>query len=89
MLILTGDGAGLGARSAVRLLDGHRLAGLGFPVGGEGLVIGLVELTRRIVGHVEDGGVGERETERAELDRCGDQCAEQFPEMRFGHFCLR
>ena len=53
------DGAGLGAGAAVGLLDGDRLAGLLLPVGGEGVVVGFVELAGRIVGDVEDGGVGE------------------------------
>ena len=41
------DGAGLGAGAAVRLLDGDGLAGLVLPVGGEGGVVGLVELAGR------------------------------------------
>ena len=53
------DGARLGAGAAVRLLDGDGLAGLLLPVGGEDLVVGFVELAGRIVGDVEDGGVGE------------------------------
>jgi hypothetical protein len=46
------------ARAAMRLLDGDRLAGLGLPVRGEGFVVGLVELPRRIVGDVEQRRVG-------------------------------
>ena len=53
------DGAGLGAGAAVRLLDGDGLAGLLLPVGGEDVVVVLVELAGGIVGDVEDGGVGE------------------------------
>ena len=52
------DGAGLLARAAMGLLDGDVLAGLGLPILGEGLVDGFVELTRRVVGDVEQGGVG-------------------------------
>jgi hypothetical protein len=40
------------ARTAVALLDGHLLAGLTLPVGGEDGVIGLVEFPRRIIADV-------------------------------------
>ena len=53
------DRAGLLARAAMRLLDRDVFAGLGLPVGGEGLVEVLVELAGRIVGHVEQRLVGE------------------------------
>ena len=43
----------------MRLLDGDVVAGLFLPVGGEGLVVGFVELARRVVGDVEEGRVGE------------------------------
>ena len=49
--------ARLRARAAVRGLDGDRLAGLGLPVGGEGLIDRLVEFARRIVGDVQQGGL--------------------------------
>ena len=62
----------------MRLLDGHRLAGLGLPLRGEGGVELLVEFARRIVGDVEEGRVGECEAEDTELDRARDKRAEQF-----------
>ena len=62
----------------MRLLDGHRLAGLGLPVRGEGLVVFLVEFACRVIGHVEDGRVGERETEAPNWTDAGDQAGEQF-----------
>ena len=51
--------AGLLAGAPVRLIDGDRLARPGLPVGCEGGVELLVELARRIIGHVEQGAVGE------------------------------
>ena len=48
------DRAGLLARAAVRLLDGHGLSGLRLPLRGEGGVHLLVELARRVVGDVEE-----------------------------------
>ena len=63
------DGARLGAGAAMRLLDGDGLAGLLLPVGGEGRVVGLVELAGRIVGDVEDGGVGRAPARQAEARR--------------------
>ena len=56
------DGARLLAGAAVRLVDRDVLAGLLLPVLGEGRVVVLIELARRIVGDVEQrrlGGVGE------------------------------
>ena len=47
------DGAGLLARSAVALLDGHVLAGLGLPVLGKGLVELHVQLAGGVVRHIE------------------------------------
>ncbi len=46
------------ARSAVALVDDHRIAGLGLPVCGKRLVVVLVQLASGIVGHVQqlDGG---------------------------------
>ena len=62
----------------MRLLDGHRLAGVGLPFGGEGLVESLVELAGRIIGNVEDGRVGECEAENAELHGAGEEAGKQF-----------
>ncbi len=45
--------AGLLAGATMGILDAHVFAGLGLPVLGEGGVVLLVELTGRIVGHVE------------------------------------
>jgi hypothetical protein len=42
----------------VRLLDGDVVAGLGLPLAREGLVEVLVQLARRIVGHVQQGNIG-------------------------------
>ena len=47
------DGAGLLARAAVALLDGHVLAGLGLPVLGKRLVELHIQLARRVVRHIE------------------------------------
>ena len=44
---------GLFAATAMRLLHGDIVAGLGFPVFGKGLVVLLIELPGRIVGHIE------------------------------------
>lgn len=41
------------ARSAMRLLDCYLLAGLLLPVGGEGLVVVLIQLTRWIIGYIQ------------------------------------
>jgi hypothetical protein len=46
------------AGAAVRLLDGDVVAGLGLPLAREGLVEVLVQLARRVVGHVQQGDVG-------------------------------
>ena len=51
-------GAGLLSGAAVRHADGDALAGLGGPVGGEGFVELFVEFAGRVVGDVEDRGVG-------------------------------
>mmetsp|Transcript_38549 Transcript_38549/g.63491 ORF Transcript_38549/g.63491 Transcript_38549/m.63491 type:complete len:347 (-) Transcript_38549:206-1246(-) len=53
------DRARLLARAAVRGLDAQRLAGLGLPVLREGLVEILVELAGRVVGDVEQRGLGQ------------------------------
>ncbi|MNS84121.1 hypothetical protein D3C72_1179340 [compost metagenome] len=60
------DGARLLARTAVRLLDAHVLAGLGLPVLGEGLVVVHVQLAGRVVRHVQQrhGALGTRRTLR-------------------------
>ena len=71
------------------IFTGNEASTNGDQADGEGFVIGLVEFTCRVVGHIQNSRVGKRETECAELDRCGDQRAEQFPEMRVGHFRLR
>ena len=52
--------ARLRAGAAVRGLDAQRLAGFGLPIGGEGLIDRLVELARRIVGDIEQGGLSLR-----------------------------
>jgi hypothetical protein len=67
------DGAGLGARAAVRLADGERPAL--FVLGGERGVQGAVELARRIVGDVQQLGVGtggKRDGEEGEDRQEGD-----------------
>jgi hypothetical protein len=51
------DGTRLLAGAAMRLLDGDVVARLGFPLAREGLVEILVQLARRIVGHVQQGDV--------------------------------
>ena len=61
----------------MRLLDGDGLAGVGLPLGGEGVVEVLVEFAGRVIGDIEQRGVGEREAECAELHRAGDQYAEE------------
>ena len=53
------DGARLFARSAMRLLYGEGLTGLGLPIPDEGLVELLVELACRIIGDIEEFGIGE------------------------------
>ena len=55
---------GLLARAAMRLLHGYGLAGLFLPVFGEQRVVSVVKLARRIVGNVEQGGVGSRDNRR-------------------------
>ena len=67
------DGAGLLAGAAMRLLDGHGLAGVGLPLGGESGVEILVELAGRVIGDVEERGVGKCEAEDAELHCAGQQ----------------
>ena len=52
------DGTRLCAGTAMRLLDRDRVAGLLAPIGGKGLVIGAIELARRIIGNVKEGDVG-------------------------------
>jgi hypothetical protein len=47
------DGAGLLARAAMALFDGHILTGLGLPVFGESSVVFDVQLTGWVVGHIE------------------------------------
>ncbi len=59
------------------VLDGHRLAGVGLPLGGEGLVEILVELAGRVIGDVEDGRVGECEAEDAELHGAGEKAGKK------------
>ena len=66
------DRAGLGAGAAMRLLDGDGLAGLLLPVGGEGRVVGLVELAGRIVGDVEKRNIG-RQRRPADTRKRGSQ----------------
>ena len=53
------DGAGLLARSAMRLLDGDIVSAFRFPVLDEGGIHVLVEFTGRVVRDIEKGGVGE------------------------------
>ena len=50
--------AGLLARAAMRLLEADRFAGFLLPVRGEGGVVVAVELAGRVVGDVEDRGLG-------------------------------
>jgi hypothetical protein len=62
-------GASLSARTTMGLLDHrHVFSGLGLPVLHEGRVDGFVELPRRIVGNVEQGGGGDRRARREERE---------------------
>ncbi len=65
--------AGLLARAAVRLPNGHVLSGLALPVGGELGVEVLVELPRRIVRHVEQRHRLGRLPERGRHQRAGEE----------------
>ena len=82
--------SGLLARTAMRLLDGHSLAGLGLPLGGEGGVELLVELAGRVIGDVEDGRVGECESEDSELNGAGKKAGKKtFGKAGWSSVCLR
>ena len=81
-------GAGLLARAAVRLLDGHGLAGLRLPVLGEGLVELLVQLTGRIVGHVQQRRVGGRGRQGPQQRRDGGGGGKGGASVQSGHGCL-
>ena len=52
------DGTGLLAGAAMGLLDLHILTSLGLPILGEGGIDGLIKLSRRVIGNVEDGRAG-------------------------------
>jgi hypothetical protein len=64
------DGTRLLPRSAVGLIDLHLVAGLAFPILGEGRIEVMVQLARRIVGDVEQidlfGGCGRGHAERGQ-----------------------
>ncbi|MNV70275.1 hypothetical protein D3C71_1632290 [compost metagenome] len=86
------DGAGLLAGPAVRLFDGEGRAALFTPVREEGFVIGAVELARRVIGDVEQGGLrplalgATAESQRAERK---SGCAHQKTAavgVRAGHY---
>ena len=77
------------ARTAMRGLDGDRLARLFLPMRGEGRVVFLVKLARRIIGDVEQGRVREGETEPSELDRARDERGQQNISTIGGHVRLR
>jgi len=65
------------AGAAVRLLDGDVFAGLALPVLGELGVEFLIELARRIVGHVEQGGLRQRAANEAGGQGWGQDKREQ------------
>ena len=52
------DGTPLFARATVGLLDAEIVTSFGFPLRGKGFVEILIELTRRIVGDVEQRDLG-------------------------------
>ena len=68
------DGQRLLARSAVRLVDGDRLAGLGLPLGGESGIDVLIELARDVIGDVQDCRLREHDNGHQEQEGRGD-CA--------------
>ena len=47
------------------LLDLHILTSLGLPILGEGGIDGLIKLSRRVIGNVEDSRAGKRYTTRS------------------------
>ena len=51
-------GTGLLAGAAMGLLDLQVLTSLGLPILGEGGIDGLIKLSRRVIGNVEDGRAG-------------------------------
>ena len=63
------------ARAAVALVDGHVLAGLALPIGGEDGVVGLVELTRRIVADVQQCHLPRRRQGAGRQRKAAEQAA--------------
>jgi len=72
------DRAGLRTRAAMAHIDGHVIAGLGFPLLGESRVDILVKLARRVVAHIEQGDLGAFGGTRDREETCHDCDSERF-----------